>query len=110
MEQTAQASPGVSITEHPKTDRSGFSSMEIIGFKKIHLETLNSLKELNRIGDRVVFKNITCYFCKKHLDITVVKTESGYGFLNGYLSEPVGGQMLTVCVGCVCRQNLKSTG
>lgn len=74
--------------------------MEISEFKIICLETLNSFHDFKNQGDKIVFKNMPCCTCKQLVDIEVIKTSSGFGFINGNLSEPKNGQLLVQCARC----------
>ena len=62
--------------------------MDASEFKLIRLETLNSFHDFKNQGDKLVFKNMRCSCCNRPVDIEVIKTSSGFGFINGQLSEP----------------------
>jgi hypothetical protein len=74
--------------------------METDNFQVICLETLNSFFDFKNQGDKLILRDMPCVCCGKHVDIEVVKTESGFGFLNGTLSEPTDGRLCVRCAAC----------
>ncbi|MBA3036893.1 MAG: hypothetical protein FP814_10425 [Desulfobacterium sp.] len=74
--------------------------MNINDFMPVSLETLNSFKEIKHPGDKIAVKGVNCCCCNEPVSIHVVKTESGFGLLNGHISEPQNGEMFVICEWC----------
>ena len=72
-------------------------------FKMICLDTLNSFLNFKNQGDKLVFKNMRCVCCGDLVDVEIVKTSQGFGFINGNLSEPENGQIYVQCAKCAKR-------
>ena len=81
--------------------------METNEFKMICLETLNSFHDFKNQGDKLVFKNMRCICCKEIVDVEVIKTSQGFGFINGNLSEPENGQIFVQCTKCAKQSTQK---
>ena len=74
--------------------------MRYNGYKTIRFKTLYSIKTLGKKGDKVIFDSLPCIYCGQPVDIEVVKTESGFGFLNGILLESQSGEFFAKCAQC----------
>ena len=69
-------------------------------FNKVRLETLNNFFNGKSVGENLIFKNMQCFQCGYLANIEIQKTATGYGFLDGIISEPSNGQLLAQCSNC----------
>ena len=74
--------------------------MSIREFNIINLGTLNNFFNGKSVGENLIFKNMPCVQCGKSVNVEIQKTATGYGFLNGIISEPSGGELLALCSNC----------